>query len=90
MSFKLYNEIENYLLKKSCVEKERVLKNIRENKPLRCYEFNPEFFREFDIELIRNPTEKLKKIIEEEGDEIKLFKRVNEEIKKERVKYMKD
>lgn len=76
MSFKLYNEIENYLLKKACIERERVLKNIRENKPLRCYEFNPEFFREFDIELIRNPTEKLRKIIEEERDELKLFQRL--------------
>ena len=90
MSFKLYNEIENYLLKKACIERERVLKNIRENKSLRCYEFNPEFFREFDIEIIRNPTEKLRKIIEEERSELKLFQRLNQEIKKERVKYIKD
>jgi hypothetical protein len=87
MSFKLYKEIETYLLKKACVERERILRNIRENRPLRCYEFNPEFFREFDVSLIRKPTGKLRKIIEEEREEIKLFQRLNEEIKKARGNY---
>ena len=63
MQADLYRSIEGHLFKKSCRETTRALRNISGGSEIRCYEFNPEIFIEFDWELLQSPTDKTKRLL---------------------------
>ena len=87
MPLSLHRKIENYLLWKACDKKERIVPNIYDNTSRKYFEFNPIFFRSFDISLIKNPTTKLKKILLEEPDKLKMFRKLNKKIEEMKKVY---
>ncbi len=56
MVLKLYAEIQDKLLKMVCAETSRSLKNINKNRKQTCYEFDPIYYREQNIERLRKPA----------------------------------
>ena len=65
MSLRLYRELSDKILKSLCTRTTRTLRNINDNKELKCYEFNPLYTRDQVKSELRKPAiENLKKIEE--------------------------
>jgi len=63
MTLRLYQELTDKLLKALCTQTTRTLRNINNNKDLKCYEFYPLYFRNRAKSELRKPAiENLKKI----------------------------
>jgi len=56
MSQLCYSDLEAKVLKDSCAETSRSLKNINSGNEVTCYEFNPIYFKDRDLDDLRKPV----------------------------------
>lgn len=56
MSQLCYAEVDNKVLRDTCAETSRTLKNINNSKEVTCYEFNPNYFKGRDLGDLRKPV----------------------------------
>lgn len=70
LSAKLYLQLKEYLLRIACSERERILKNINDENPIRCYEFNPDMYPNLNIVEPKSHSRKFAEYIKKEKGKV--------------------